>query len=396
MPETLDSRSSRPPGSATWGSRARGPGRMESPPSWWPSDEPWPPHDRRHWRRAMRHSPFARRFGCMFMAASLFAIMLVVAVSGAVLRALDMPLLRVWSTAAVYGAAGLFLVLALVSFAITAANLSRTARTLDELVEASERVAEGDYSTRVKEAGPRETRSMAKAFNAMAARLEAEDRQRRAMLADVTHELRTPLTVIKGSLEGFLDGLYPADEVRLNSLLEEVDLLTRLADDMRMLVAAETSGLDLRTEETDLGALVAETVLAFGSAAQAANVRIELEQPLPEAVLDLDPERIRQVLSNLLVNALKHSAAGGVIRVGVSRSGAADGRTTEISVVDEGSGIAADDLPHIFERYYKSADSRGLGIGLSIAKFIVEAHGGKIEAASAPGQGTTFRFSLPG
>ncbi len=217
----------------------------------------------------------------MFMAASLFGIVLVVAIIGAVLRALDLPLLRLWSTAAVYGATALFLIAAVVSFAIAAANLSRTARTLDDLVEASEKVADGDYSTRVKEAGPRETRSMAKAFNAMAARLEFEDRQRRAMLADVTHELRTPLTVIRGSLEGFLDGLYPADEVRLNSLLEEVDLLTRLADDMRMLVAAETSGLDLRIEQTDLGALVEETVLAFGSAAQTANVRIELAGASP-------------------------------------------------------------------------------------------------------------------
>jgi signal transduction histidine kinase len=296
----------------------------------------------------------------------------------------------------VSAAAILFLLVGIASIAAAGASLRRMIMPLDKLLEASDKVADGDFSARMPEAGPPELRSVARAFNSMASRLESHDAQRRAMLADVTHELRTPLTVVKGTLEGLIDGMYPADESRLKSMLEEVDLLTRLTDDMRMLAAAETTGLELRKEQTDLAVLLDEAVSGFRAYAQTAGVRIELDMQAPSAVMNVDGERIRQVITNLLSNALRHSAVGGLIRIGIAKVQEAEVPGIQVWVMDTGPGIAPEDIPHVFDRYHKSADSRGMGIGLSIAKFIVEAHDGTIEATSSPGHGTTVRFSLPG
>ena len=320
---------------------------------------------------------------------------LILGLAGLVLGGLHVADLNLVPPQLVYVAAGLFVTLGVVSIASVGVSLRRMTRPLDELVEASDKVAEGDYSARMSESGPPEIRSMARAFNSMASRLQSHEEQRRAMLADVTHELRTPLTVVKGTLEGLIDGMYPPDEPHLKSMLEEVDLLSRLADDMRMLATAETTGLDLRKEQTDLTALVEETLAAFRTSAESAGVQIELAQEPQPIVLNADGERIRQVITNLLSNALRHSIRGGVIRVRLSMVGEANVHMAEVRVADSGPGIAPEDVPHVFDRYYKSADSRGMGIGLSIAKFIVEAHGGSIEATSAAGHGTTVRFSLP-
>jgi signal transduction histidine kinase len=283
--------------------------------------------------------------------------------------------------------------LALLMFA--GLNLRRVSRPLDDLLEASNKVAAGDYSARVEEKGPPEVRSMAQAFNAMARRLESHDQQRRAMLADVTHELRTPLTVIQGNLEGVLDGVYPSDEAHLKSILEEVHVLSRLTADLRMLALAETGDLDLRTEQVDLALLIQETAVAFRAQADELDVRIELSLKSGGSMVDIDPERMRQVLANLISNALRYSPPESVLRIGLSELGEGEHKQVMVSVADQGPGIAPADLPHLFDRYYKSADSRGMGLGLSIAKFIVEAHGGEITASSSAGKGTTISFSLP-
>jgi signal transduction histidine kinase len=269
--------------------------------------------------------------------------------------------------------------------------VQRISAPLDDLLAAAGRLAEGDYAARVPEKGYREVRSLSRAFNNMASRLSTIDEQRRRLLSDITHELRSPITVLKGNLEGMLDGVYPANEANLRSLLEETNLLRRLVDDLRILALAESGALQLQKEQTDLAALAGETLAAFQSQADAAEVSLALEaaEHLPE--LDLDPGRIRQVLANLLTNALRYTPAGGTITLRYRRS---DGRT-ELEVQDTGPGIAAEDLPHIFERFYKSADSGGMGLGLAIAKHLVEAHGGTITALSAPGQGTIIRVSLP-
>lgn len=263
---------------------------------------------------------------------------------------------------------------------------------IGDLVAASARVADGDYSARVAERGPREVRSLARAFNSMAERLQASDQTRRALLADVTHELRTPLTVIQGNLEGLLDGVYPRDDEHLQPILDETRVLSRLIDDLRTLALAESGALQLQKEPTDLGILIGETVASFR--AQASELGVELNSDITPNVptLNLDAARIRQVLENLIANALRYTPTGGKISVQLTVNSE---QLIVVTVSDTGRGIAAEELPHIFDRFYKSRDSRGTGLGLAIAKNLVAAHGGDISAQSELGKGTTIRFTLP-
>ncbi len=359
-------------------------------PPWWPENEPWPPI-RRRWAGGMRR-PFGRRLGCLFVFFNLFVAGIVVSLVLLILNALGLtavpaPQAR-WGFP--IGAVVLAATISTMVFAIR--SVRRMSMPLDELLNASHRVAEGDYSARVTPRGPAEVRTLASAFNSMAEQLEAHERSRRSMLADVTHELRTPLTVIQGNLEGMLDGMYAADETRLRSILEETQILSRLTEDLRTLSLAESGALQLKREPTDLVELARDTVAAHRSEAEARNVHIELAGPADEAVRDVDPERVRQVLSNLLSNAVRYSPPGSNVRVELTTAD----NSARFAVIDAGSGIAPEDLPHVFDRYYKSADSRGMGLGLAIAKYLVEAHGGQIQAESEPGKGTTIWFTLPG
>jgi two-component system OmpR family sensor kinase/two-component system sensor histidine kinase BaeS len=270
-------------------------------------------------------------------------------------------------------------------------SLRRVAMPIGDVMEAASRVAEGDYSARVAERGPREVRALAHAFNAMVARLQASDKQRRNLLADVTHELRTPLTVIQGNLEGLLDGVYPRDDAHLVPILEETRVLSRLIDDLRTLALAESGALKLQTEPTDLATLTSETVASFRVQADAAGIELSAEVSADAPMLELDPARIRQVLENLIANALRYTPRGGTVRVEYS----CNATHVTVSVSDTGAGIPPDDLPHIFERFYKARDSRGAGLGLAIAKNLIAAHAGEMFAQSELGKGTTIRFRLP-
>jgi len=263
-------------------------------------------------------------------------------------------------------------------------------------MNASEQVATGDYSARVKEQGPAEVRLLAQAFNQMAGRLQTSDEQRRHMLADISHELRTPLTVIQGNLEGMLDGVYPADEAHLKSIFEESQVLGRLVEDLHLLALAESSALQLQRQPTDLAALINETMAAFQAQAGAAGVRLAAELPEQAPLLSLDPLRLHEVLSNLIANALRYTPAGGEIRVRYTLHSAGENPVARVAVSDTGPGIAAADLPYVFERFYKARDSGGSGLGLAIARRLVEAHGGTIEAISPLEGGTTIRITLPG
>jgi len=262
---------------------------------------------------------------------------------------------------------------------------------LNDLLNAAERVGQGDYSVRVAEKGPRELRSLARAFNTMTSRLHITDEQRRELLADVTHELRTPLTVVQGNLEGMLDGVYPADEANLRSLLEETNILARLVEDLRTLALAESGTLKLKKEPTDLSMLIRDTLAAFQSQADSVGVSLTVETADDLPWVDLDPGRIRQVLSNLVANALRYTPSGSEIHV---RYRQAD-KQALMDVQDSGPGIPPDELPYVFERFHKSTDSGGMGLGLAIARHLVEAHGGTITAESTPGHGTTMRITLP-
>jgi two-component system sensor histidine kinase BaeS len=283
------------------------------------------------------------------------------------------------------------ILLAAAALSLGRSGLWRVSAPLDDLLAAADRVAEGDYSVRVREEGPREVRSLAHAFNNMASRLHRADEQRRGLLADVTHELRTPLTVVQGNLEGMLDGVYPADEANLRPLLDEMKILSRLVEDLRTLALAESGALQLKREPTDLAVLIRDALAAFQSQADAAGVSLTVEAAGDLPLLNLDPGRIRQVLSNLVANALRYTPSGGFIRL---RCRQADGRA-RLEVQDSGPGIPPEDLPYLFERFHKSTDSGGMGLGLAIARHLVEAHGGTITAESTPGEGTTIRIELP-
>ena len=273
-------------------------------------------------------------------------------------------------------------------------SVRRMSVPLDNLLEASSKVAEGDFSARVEERGPPEVRALTRGFNSMAERLQVNDQQRRAMLADVSHELRTPITVIQGNVEGILDGLYPADAARLRSIMEETQILSRLVDDLRTLALAESGSLQLRREPTDLRELVRDTVAGFESQAGEKGLKVELILEDVEE-MDVDPLRIREVLTNVLANALRYTPSQGEVKVGLTESGIDGERGVTIFIQDSGAGIESADLSHIFDRFYKSSDSGGMGLGLSIAKYLVEAHGGKIWAESEVGKGTKISFVIP-
>jgi signal transduction histidine kinase len=360
-------------------------------PDWWPENESWPPV-RPHWRR--RRSRFSRRMGCMMALLSLLGFFIFLVVLG--LMANGLGLIHVpgpfrW----VIPAGFVFFLAAVLSLVLTGRVLRRMSAPLGDLMDAAGRVANGDYSPRIEEQGPREMRSLVRAFNGMAARLQLTEEQRRDLMADITHELRTPLTVIQGNLEGILDGVYSPDEAHLKSILEETQILSRLVDDLRTLALAESGALQLKKEPVDLTVLIGETVSAFRTQADAAGVKLYINSEPGQPLLDLDPGRIRQVLSNLIANALRYTPQAGSIQVGSKRSSSEGGGYVEVTVEDSGAGIAPDVLPHIFNRFYKSRDSSGTGLGLPIARHLVEAHGGKISAGSQPGQGTIIRFTLP-
>jgi two-component system, OmpR family, sensor histidine kinase BaeS len=270
-------------------------------------------------------------------------------------------------------------------------GVRRSALPIADLMAAASRVEAGDYGARVREEGSPDVRRLARAFNAMSARLQRDADERRQLLADVSHELRTPLSVIQGTVEGVLDGLYPADRPHLEPILEEIQLLERLVEDLRTLSLAETGQLRLHAEPTHLGDLLSEVATAFEARAEAARLTLRSQAAAGLPVLELDPSRMRQVLANLLANALRFTPSGGEVVL----EGRADGRHVVIEVRDTGPGIAADVLPRVFDRFYRSGDSAGSGLGLPIARSLVEAHGGTIEAQSPAGGGTTIRIRLP-
>lgn len=290
------------------------------------------------------------------------------------------------------GLAGFLILLAV--FFWSGRALRRLSMPLDDLLDASIKVADGDYSVRVEAKGTPEIYSLIQGFNSMVERLQANDQQRRNMLADVSHELRTPITVIQGNVEGILDGLYPADEARLKSIIEETQILSRLVDDLRTLALAESGALQLRREPTDLAELIREAVAGFESQAVEKEIQVVLSL-LEIEEINIDPQRVREVLLNLVSNALRYTPRGGVIQVGFTESDSGAGKTAIVFVKDNGPGIESTDLPHVFERFYKSSDSGGMGLGLSIARYLVEAHGGIIWAESEPGNGTKISFTLP-
>ena len=385
-------RSRRPgPGGRRWGG-ASGRGAWGGPwarsrvrPDWWPENEPWPGHRRRPWRG------FGCFFGILILAGALGLLSFALGVVGYLLGAPG-PLGIVIRVAAVVVA-----IAVTIGFARTARMIRGSGTVLDALVDQAARVEAGDYSARVETSGPvpRPVRDLARGFNTMAARLEADEAQRRTLLADVTHELRTPLTVVQGSVEAILDGVHPADETHLGAILEETRVLDRLIEDLRTLALSESGALSLHREPTDLAILVTDAATSFAAHAATRDVEIAttVDDELP--LLEVDPVRIREVIGNLVANALRHTPAGGRIEIEARRVVDPSGDQIEIAVRDTGSGIDPELLPHVFDRFARGAGSSGSGLGLSIARGLVELHAGTISASSPAGGGTTILIRLP-
>jgi two-component system, OmpR family, sensor histidine kinase BaeS len=357
-------------------------------PGWWPENETWPPSGI---RRERFRGHFFRRVGCLFLVFNVFISVIVLLLAGALANLMGIVRLPGSYQWAILLGAVVFL-LGFFFLAWAGRTLRRMSMPLDDLIMAADRIAQGDYSVRVKEQGPAEVRSLGRVFNSMASRLKDVDEQRRNLIADITHELRTPITVIQGNVEGVLDGVYEADDAHLKSILEEIKLLSRLVDDLRTLALAESGALQLEKEPTDLAVLIGETVAELRPQYDEAGVSLETDLPADAPLLKVDPERIRQVLANLLVNAVRHTPPGGSVRIHFEMIQA---KEAQVTVEDTGTGIQPEDLAHIFDRFYKSKDSSGMGLGLAIAKNLVQAHGGTIQAKSQPGQGAIFSISLP-
>jgi signal transduction histidine kinase len=341
--------------------------------------------------REMRGS-FVRRLGCALFLLLSFIILGLSSLTWLIVNARDL-LSRHTNIPMSLPLGGIgILLLAGFSLALVARSLRRAALPVNDLLEGVSRVADGDYSQRVDEQGSAEMRDLVHAFNEMTSRLEMNEQQRKDLLADVTHELRTPITVIQGNLEGMLDGIYPADPAHLEMILEETQVLSRVIEDLRTLSLAEGGALKLQFQPTDLAELLEETAEAFCARAEAGGVQICVEAPPSGLLAEADPTRIREVTGNLIANALRYTPAGGEVRLSTWLGA---GGEIRVSVRDSGQGIRAEDLPHIFERFYKGSDSHGTGLGLAIAKSLVTAHHGEIQVISQEGQGTTIEFTLP-
>ena len=280
----------------------------------------------------------------------------------------------------------------LVGLAFSGRWLWRNARTIAALMDAADRVAGGDLATRAPSTQARQLGRLTSSFNEMAQRLETDERRRRELLADIAHELRTPLQVIRGSVEGMLDGLYPTDAERLRPLLDETVVMARLLDDLRTLSMAEAGVLELHRETIDPRLLADDVVHTFHPMADAAGVVLDAShRPGVPATIEADPVRVAEVLGNLLANALKHTPTGG--HVSVTVTGEPRGSVAFV-VADTGPGIEPELLPFVFDRFARSTETDGTGLGLAIAKRLVEAHGGTIDASSSA-NGTTIRCTFP-
>jgi len=267
---------------------------------------------------------------------------------------------------------------------------------LQNLTQAAENMAAGDLDQRVEVHSRDEVGELARAFNAMSDALARNEELRRNLMADIAHELRTPLSVIQGNLEAILDGVYEPTPENIAVTHQESLLLARLVNDLRELALIEAGQLQLDLEPTDLEVVARLVEEAFRPRAREKEVRVILDFVPGLPKVSADAQRMRQVIANLVSNALRFTPPGGEIRL----VGRAEHGEVTMRVEDTGAGIPPDDLPHIFDRFYRGDRSRsrhagGSGLGLAIAKQLVEAHGGTIEVESEVERGTTFIISLP-
>jgi len=369
-------------------------------PPWWPDGEPWPPRGRVRCHHPGGHGDtsghFRRRF--LLVAVGIVAVvaMLGFGLAAAIRDGRTHPPGRgpggddrgAWGPWGPIGIAGFVL---LVGGVATKRAYRRLGGPVGDLLGAAEQLGRGDYDVRVTPAGPRELQLLAETMNDVAGRLAATEEQRRRFLADITHELRTPLAVLQSGIEAQIDGIHPRDDRHLASLLEETQMMGRLVGDLHTLALADAGRLTLHYEPTHPAALVADAIESHAALAGRKGVALgsSVADGLPE--MDVDPTRLRQVLANLLSNAVRHTPSGGrvAVEVGMVEAG------VRFVVADSGPGFPPDSLDTLFDRFTRSADSRGSGLGLSIARDLIVAHGGSISAANADAGGAAIGFTVP-
>ncbi len=393
-----------------WPGQAEGPDHDD-----WRRRGNWRRHDdwRRHgdWRRQKRWERFGRpggrahwnrRGGRLFVRFVLFVGFIILLFLGGLAAAAflltrlfggdgQMAVL-VWIVGC-----GLALALPLLAIALSMRAFRHYATPLVGVMEAADAVAEGDLSVRLAEEGSRDFRQLARSFNRMTQELERSERQRRNLTADVAHELRTPLHIIQGNLEGLLDGVYPSSQAHIEATLDETRLLSRLVEDLQTLSLAEAGQLELVRESVNVVELLADAQTSFSGQAEAAGVSLEVvvDGEPKELTVWADYGRLDQVLGNLIANALRYTPAGGTITLSVKLLE----DWLQIQVADSGQGIPAEDLPYIFDRFWRGDPSRphggSTGLGLAIAQQLIRAHDGRIGVASQVGRGTIFTIDLP-
>jgi two-component system OmpR family sensor kinase/two-component system sensor histidine kinase BaeS len=275
--------------------------------------------------------------------------------------------------------------LSLLTIFIGVLLVQRLVNPLAEVIAAAREVANGKLDARVTVSGPQDLRVLNESFNEMAASLERNDRERREMFADIAHELRTPLSIIRGRLEGIVDGIYSVDGSQVSMALEQTYLLQRLVDDLRLLTLAETRQLPFDKRDVNVGELIERVLEMFSAEAREKNITLTFPEKNGNLSVEIDPQRFEQVISNLLGNALRYVPNGGKVWVTVNET--IEG--LRITVNDNGAGVPAEDLPYIFDRFWRKEKSRsrasgGTGLGLAIAKQLIEAQGGVIEAHNLP------------
>ena len=301
-------------------------------------------------------------------------------------RVLETALLR-----AIAGAAGLAALLALVTGLAVARRITRP---VTRLIAVTRAMAAGDRAARVGDIrAPAELRELAAAFDQMASTLDRQEQIRRNLVADVAHELRTPIAVLQAGHEALLDGVAEPTPAELSSLRDEVLRLARMVDDLQTLAAADAAALNLARQRCDLADLAAAGADSLARRFEAAG--ITLDRRLAATPVLADPHWLHQLITNLLTNALKFTPAGGHVTVSTSRSGA----EAVLQVTDTGTGISAEDLPRIFDRFWRGPQATqisGSGIGLAVAAEVAQAHGGRLTASSEPGHGTQITLTLPG
>ena len=352
-------------------------------PNWWPEGEQWPPPGgpgQQAWAGAGRK-----------MLAAAIVFMIFIAVIAVLVGSVISTVVNGVSTGSrwpVFLGAG---ILVIIGLRVLGSIARRSWRPVGSLIDTAGRLADGDYGARVDVRAAPSMRAVGTSLNALGERLEMADDRRRQLMSDLGHELRTPLAIIRGEVESVIDGVRDGGPEQMASLLDEIEVMERLLEDLRVLSMSEGGKLELQLEKGDLLTLVAEVADSYRPMANASGVRIRVDAPADPQEVELDPVRIRQSLTNLVVNALRAMPDGGELRLALRE----DANRTVVDVIDTGIGIEMDILPQVFERFSKSSDSDGSGLGLSIARSFVRAHGGDIEISQTGPAGTTMSMWIP-